>query len=270
MLMTNIIINENDQPSRNNSREIGVFKSSNTNAIGVFGSTVSEVRFQYSFFFNSLSSKPFFVFSQVHKQLLDHRAPIELFDSVHSQILNDLQFDLFPRFLLSPFYRRYIQTKYFEQQRIGCDSFYMLRVLGRGAFGSVCACKKKDTSKVMLCCLVSLFINVFDCFLLQVYAVKCISKKQIKEQDNTHHILNERNLLVMAQSRFVGGLQYAYQDTVTCQIFDRFFDRFFATLFLLLLLVFLRLFLIDLSSGTEHIVSGVGTDDGRRSQVSHQ
>lgn len=61
MSMTNIVINENDQPSRNNSREIGVFKSSNTNAIGVFGSTVSEVRFIF-FSLNWWQNLDFFFF----------------------------------------------------------------------------------------------------------------------------------------------------------------------------------------------------------------
>ena len=55
-------------------------------------------------------------------------------------MLDDLKHDVFPRFKKSPFYERYIQIKSLEKRyhySISIKDFKTLRVLGRGAFGSV-------------------------------------------------------------------------------------------------------------------------------------
>ncbi len=62
-----------------------------SNAIGVYGDVVERV-----------------------KSLIEEgRAPTNLFDEVSEEVLNDLQHDVFPRFLRreNPFYRNYIRTK---------------------------------------------------------------------------------------------------------------------------------------------------------------
>ena len=61
----------------------------------------------------------------------------ELFDPILETVQNDLRLDIFPRFLQSDFFRKYIRTKAYERSAVRAKDFGILRVLGRGAFGAV-------------------------------------------------------------------------------------------------------------------------------------
>jgi rhodopsin kinase len=74
--------------------------------------------------------------------------------------MNDLKMDAFPRFIVSDFYKRYIRTKYIETVKVTIKDFTTFRVLGRGGFGAVHACRKKNSGTI--------------------YAMKCINKKLVK------------------------------------------------------------------------------------------
>lgn len=166
-----------------------------TNAIGVYGSKVTEVK-------ESLSRGD---------------APQTMFDMIAQDVLNDLHMDVFPRFLQSDFFKRYIRAKSLERGEVTHKDFTMLRMLGRGAFGAVylpfianfcirtCpisitfafvqvnACVKKDTGKL--------------------YASKCIDKRRVMDTNSVDNIMSERNLLAIMNSNFVCCLKYAVQDS---------------------------------------------------------
>lgn len=104
----------------------------NNNAIGVYGSSVRRVRSRLL-----SSSSP------------SDSAARDLFDDVAREVLADLKLDAFPRFIRSPFYQRYIRTKFIETVPVAVGDFMTFRVLGRGGFGAVHACRKKTAAPSM-------------------------------------------------------------------------------------------------------------------------
>ncbi|CEP01095.1 hypothetical protein PBRA_008407 [Plasmodiophora brassicae] len=120
------------------------------------------------------------------------QAPSTMFDEISGEVMHDLQFDVFPRFLNSPFFERYIRAKSYESKTITINDFFMMRVLGRGGFGTVRACNKMDTSTM--------------------YAAKMIDKKRVQGTNSLKYIMLERDLLAAVDSRFVIGLKYALED----------------------------------------------------------
>jgi len=71
------------------------------------------------------------------------------------------------------------------------ESFVTLRILGRGGFGAVSACKKVDTGRL--------------------YAMKVMDKRRIQSKRAESLVLNERAILAKTHSPFVVGLRYAFQ-----------------------------------------------------------
>lgn len=140
------------------------------NPIGVYGASVKKVA------------------EKVNK----NQAPRDLFDEVARDVMTDLKLDVFPRFTHSLFYQRFIRTKAIEAQKVRITDFESFRVLGRGGFGVVQACRKKNCGAI--------------------YAMKCINKKLVKDKGALDNILEERNVLSMLKSRFVTNLKYALQD----------------------------------------------------------
>jgi len=140
------------------------------NSIGIYGQIVDDVR----------------------DAVTRGEAPPDVFDQIAKQVLDDLKLDVFPRFCQSPFYKRYIRCKYIETVRVTVKDFTSYRVLGRGGFGAVHACRKLNS-------------GVF-------YAMKCVNKKLVKVKNALDNILEERNVLAMMQSSFVTNLKYALQD----------------------------------------------------------
>lgn len=144
-----------------------------TNAIGVYGKCLKIVR----------------------DRVLRGEAPKDLFDEVYREVMNDLKMDAFPRFIVSDFYKRYIRTKYIETVKVTIKDFTTFRVLGRGGFGAVHACRKKNSGTI--------------------YAMKCINKKLVKVKSALDNVMEERNVLTMLNSNFVTNLKYALQDEDT-------------------------------------------------------
>lgn len=112
-----------------------------------------------------------------------------VFDEVERLVRNDLKLDVFPRFTQSQFFRRYVRCRWLELKKTSINDFDILRVLGRGAFGFVKACIKKDSGKL--------------------YAMKCIDKKRVQATDSVDTIMAERKFLSMMDSRFTVCLKYA-------------------------------------------------------------
>jgi len=110
-------------------------------------------------------------------------------------VMNDLKLDVYPRFKNSDFYKKYIRTKWIDTQSVTVKDFTTFRVLGRGGFGAVHACRKKNCGTI--------------------YAMKCINKKLVKVKSALDNVLEERNVLTMMKSNFVTNLKYALQDDET-------------------------------------------------------
>jgi len=105
-----------------------------TNAIGFYGACVHRV----------------------HEQIEQGDAPTDLFDEVSVEVMNDLNLDVFPRFVKSPFFQRFIRTKTIEEQDLSIRDFEVFRALGRGGFGTVSKwirsfpfCRKRGSSMWM-------------------------------------------------------------------------------------------------------------------------
>lgn len=140
------------------------------NSIGVYGMAVAVVK----------------------EKVTKGEAPANLFDDIYREVLADLTTDIFPRFLRSSFFNRYIRTKFIDKLKVNVKDFTTFRVLGRGGFGAVHACRKKNSG--------------------MIYAMKCINKKLVKVKSALDNVMEERNVLTMLKSKFVTNLKYALQD----------------------------------------------------------
>ena len=120
-----------EQSSTKLSLQIG-----KTNAIGVYGSRVTEVKEQLSRGMDSLVTA-ITEYGHHHLYIATGEAPSTMFDNIAQEVLNDLRMDVFPRFHKSDFFERYIRAKSLERDAVTHKDFTMLRMLGRGAFGAV-------------------------------------------------------------------------------------------------------------------------------------
>lgn len=78
-----------------------------------------------------------------------------------------------------------------DSEKIGVDSFDLLKVLGRGSFGKVMLVRKKDTG--------------------QIYAMKILKKSMIIARQQVDHTRAERKILEALQHPFLMGLRFAFQ-----------------------------------------------------------
>mmetsp|Transcript_15563 Transcript_15563/g.30555 ORF Transcript_15563/g.30555 Transcript_15563/m.30555 type:complete len:616 (-) Transcript_15563:407-2254(-) len=140
------------------------------NPIGVYGSSVKRVK----------------------EKVNAGQAPKDLFDEVSRDVMNDLKLDVFPRFKNSDFYKKYIRSKWIDTQKVTVKDFQTFRILGRGGFGAVHACRKRNSGTI--------------------YAQKCINKRLVKVKSALDNVMEERNVLTMMKSNFVTNLKYALQD----------------------------------------------------------
>lgn len=143
------------------------------------------------------SNNPIGVYGKPIKLVTDFiekdEAPSKLFDDIARTVLADLKMDMFPRFLKSEQYRNYIKTKSIETAKYDFKKdFVMFRLLGRGGFGAVHACRKRNSGTI--------------------YAAKLINKKLVKVKKALDNVLEEKNVLCKMNSTFVTNLKYALQD----------------------------------------------------------
>jgi len=117
------------------------------------------------------------------------------------------------------------QTKILEEAHVGPEDFATMRLLGRGGFGTVYACRKIDSGKlyamkainkklikwkkagvcIVLEGLVSLGVVVMLCVAESIGAdITCAAAVAMT--------MLERHTLSLVQSRFVCSLSYAFQD----------------------------------------------------------
>jgi len=155
------------------SNAIGT-KSESANAIGVYGKPLKNLR------------------AKIHNNNDGDNFSVDIFDEIVDVIFDDFRLDIFPRFLQSTMFDMYLRCKSLELKPISLDSFASMRMLGRGAFGSVNACKKRDTGKL--------------------YAMKTIDQRRVQATESVHAVLAERDFLARMDSVFVTTLKYAFMD----------------------------------------------------------
>eukprot|EP00741_Cyanophora_paradoxa_P001749 tig00000073_g1696.t1 len=81
-----------------------------------------------------------------------------------------------------------------RRQRLSMRDFEPLTIIGRGAFGEVRLCRKKDTGEIL--------------------AMKKLKKSEMLRKDQVAHVRAERDLLVHADNPWVTLLHYSFQDDV--------------------------------------------------------
>jgi len=129
---------------------------------------------------------------KVARFLEANQAPKNLFKPIAEEVREVLIRERFQDFQRSLYYKKYIQTKILEEAHVGPEDFATMRLLGRGGFGTVYACRKIDSGKL--------------------YAMKAINKKLIKGKKAVAMTMLERHTLSLVQSKFVCTLAYAFQD----------------------------------------------------------
>ena len=79
----------------------------------------------------------------------------------------------------------------FINAKLSIEDFHLLYVIGRGKYGKVMLCKKKDTQELL--------------------AMKTVRKSKLMESGMLKAILAERNILSEVKSPFIVSLKYAFQ-----------------------------------------------------------
>ncbi|XP_061783360.1 G protein-coupled receptor kinase 5 [Nerophis lumbriciformis] len=97
----------------------------------------------------------------------------------------------FEQYQRSMYFDRFLQWKMLERRPINKNMFRQYRLLGKGGFGEVWACKVCDTG--------------------MMYACKKIEKKLLKKRRCEAMVLNEKQILESVKSRFMVNLAYAYE-----------------------------------------------------------
>lgn len=77
-------------------------------------------------------------------------------------------------------------------RKMNVNDFETLTIIGRGAFGEVRVCRKKDDKKI--------------------YAMKIMKKSEMLKKNQVQHIRAERDVLALADNPWVVKLHYSFQD----------------------------------------------------------
>lgn len=113
-----------------------------------------------------------------------------LFQKADVLVIDSLNKQYWEQFTQSKHFTRMKNFLWFYDRPVVVDDFFSMRVLGRGGFGSVTACKKGTSGKL--------------------YAMKVMNKKRIKVKKSEIHALNEQKVLAAVQSPFVVNLKYSF------------------------------------------------------------
>jgi len=129
------------------------------------------------------------------------RVRMDLFDELEGLIFKHVVDTHFSEFNVSPAWTKLFQYLFMTERTVVEDDFALFRVLGRGGFGLVNACKRCTTGKL--------------------YAMKMLSKKRVKMKRAEALCINERSILANIQSPYVVCLKYAFTtDTDVFLILD--------------------------------------------------
>lgn len=113
-----------------------------------------------------------------------------LFAKVDMVIVESLRIQYWQQFTESEQYTKMKNFLWFYDRQVVADDFFSMRVLGRGGFGLVTACKKGTSGKL--------------------YAMKVMNKKRIKIKKSEMLAINEQKALASVESPFVVNLKYSF------------------------------------------------------------
>lgn len=120
-------------------------------------------------------------------------APADLFDRAALCVSAALRWRVWLSFCTSAEFRRLRALKALERVPVHEQHFSLFRTLGRGSFGTVNACRKRNTGAL--------------------YARKMMNKRRVLQGHAHRNVWNERNLLARVDSPFILSIAYAYQTT---------------------------------------------------------
>ncbi|CAF1596153.1 unnamed protein product, partial [Adineta ricciae] len=86
----------------------------------------------------------------------------------------------------------YTSTREIREKRVNFDDFETIKIIGRGAFGTVDLVRRKATG--------------------QVYAMKTLSKFEMLKRSDSAFFWEERNIMAFSNSDWIVKLHYAFQD----------------------------------------------------------
>mmetsp|Transcript_39220 Transcript_39220/g.44724 ORF Transcript_39220/g.44724 Transcript_39220/m.44724 type:complete len:668 (+) Transcript_39220:270-2273(+) len=112
------------------------------------------------------------------------------FDKAEAIVMHSIYNDYWADFLLAEHYVKLMNFLWYQDRRVVPEDFFVMRVLGRGGFGSVTACKKGTSGKL--------------------YAMKVMNKRRIKMKKSEQLALNEQVALAAVESPFVVNLKYSF------------------------------------------------------------
>eukprot|EP00557_Chaetoceros_sp_GSL56_P005688 CAMPEP_0176499150 /NCGR_PEP_ID=MMETSP0200_2-20121128/12752_1 /TAXON_ID=947934 /ORGANISM="Chaetoceros sp., Strain GSL56" /LENGTH=674 /DNA_ID=CAMNT_0017897507 /DNA_START=81 /DNA_END=2102 /DNA_ORIENTATION=- len=115
----------------------------------------------------------------------------DLFGKIGVIVLEIIRLKHWSLFKQSPKWSKLMIYLWHKDRVVSDEDFFLMRVLGRGGFGLVTACKKGTTGTL--------------------YAMKVMNKVRIKAKKSTQLALNERACLAAVNSPFVVNLKYAFQ-----------------------------------------------------------
>mmetsp|Transcript_25427 Transcript_25427/g.70228 ORF Transcript_25427/g.70228 Transcript_25427/m.70228 type:complete len:808 (+) Transcript_25427:529-2952(+) len=113
-----------------------------------------------------------------------------LFDKAETVVMESLRREYWQDFLHSEEFQKVRNFLWYQDRPTVPDDFYIMRVLGRGGFGLVNACKKGTSGKL--------------------YAMKMMNKRRIKMKKSEQLAKNEREAMAAVESSFVVNLKYSF------------------------------------------------------------
>mmetsp|Transcript_23814 Transcript_23814/g.53258 ORF Transcript_23814/g.53258 Transcript_23814/m.53258 type:complete len:700 (+) Transcript_23814:295-2394(+) len=123
--------------------------------------------------------------------MVSNGLPENLFDEAELLVSEKLREKHWSGFQKSEQHTKLLNFLWFRDRKVVEEDFFVMRVLGRGGFGLVTACKKGTSGKL--------------------YAMKVMNKKRIKLNKAEQLTLNEQKCLAEVSSPFVVNLKYSFQ-----------------------------------------------------------
>lgn len=123
--------------------------------------------------------------------IMSSQLPENLFEDAELLVSENIREKYWAGFLSSEYHKKVLNFLWFQDRTVVEEDFFIMRVLGRGGFGLVTACKKGTSGKL--------------------YAMKVMNKKRIKLKKAEKLTLNEQNCLADVNSPFVVNLKYSFQ-----------------------------------------------------------